>query len=351
MDGMTRPLRIDIEDGWYHITSRGLERRAIYGDEKDSKHFKELLEEMVERYGIKIHAYVLMGNHYHLLIQTPHANTSKAIQWLNVSYSIWFNLKYDRSGPLFQGRFKSILVEEEGAWALEASTYIHLNPVRVKGLGLGKQKSKAERKGMAVPTDGQVMERLKTLRGYEWSSYWAYAGYCDKPGWLTCDEIWRRAAGRRSEDKRKTYREYLEGYLRQDREEGLKERIKVALAIGSQKFREKMRGIVKGNGKEQPDVRKWQRLLPFERVISVVEAKKSGAWQEFRDKKSDWGRDLALWLGRRHCGLSLKELGEAVGGMEYAAVSKAVTRMGERLKEDRKLRKIAKSAESDMSNV
>ena len=105
---MARPLRVDIEDGWYHITSRGIERRRIFTEDRERKHFLELLEEMSERYRVRVHAYVLMDNHYHLLIQTPQANASQAIHWLGVSYSVWFNRRHNRVGPLFQGRFKSV---------------------------------------------------------------------------------------------------------------------------------------------------------------------------------------------------------------------------------------------------
>ena len=107
---MSRPVRIDIRGGWYHVTARGFERGVVFGDDRERAHFLELLEGMVARYRVKVHAYVLMGNHYHLLIQTPEANASRALQWLNVSYSVWFNRRRQRSGPLFQGGFKSIPV-------------------------------------------------------------------------------------------------------------------------------------------------------------------------------------------------------------------------------------------------
>ena len=85
-----------------------------------------------------VHAYVLMNNHYHLLMETPRANLSQTMQWLNVSYSVWFNRRHRRVGHLFQGRFKAILVEPE-VWGLELSRYVHLNPVRLGELGLGKE--------------------------------------------------------------------------------------------------------------------------------------------------------------------------------------------------------------------
>ena len=130
---MARPLRIIFPGAWYHVTSRGQERRPIFLDDRDREHFLELLEVMVSRFRVRVHAYVLMDNHYHLLLETPEANLSRAIQWLNVSYAAWFNCRHRRSGHLTQGRFKAILVEQT-AWALELSVYVHLNPVRVAGL-------------------------------------------------------------------------------------------------------------------------------------------------------------------------------------------------------------------------
>ena len=88
---MARPLRVDRANGWYHVTARGIERRDIFVDTRSREHFLELLEETTLRFRLKVHAYVLMSNHYHLVVQTPEANLSRAIQWLNVSYVAWFN--------------------------------------------------------------------------------------------------------------------------------------------------------------------------------------------------------------------------------------------------------------------
>ena len=111
---MARPLRIEVENGWHHVTARGNERRAIFRDDTDRRRFLGLLAEVTTRHGLVIAAYVLMDNHYHLVVRTPLANLSRAIQWVNVSYSIAFNRRHRRSGHLFQGRFiKSVLVDEE----------------------------------------------------------------------------------------------------------------------------------------------------------------------------------------------------------------------------------------------
>src|SRR6266498_1999484 len=133
---MARPLRLERAGGWYHITARGNERRPVYRDDRDRQHFCELLEEMVSRFQVQLHCFVLMENHYHLLLELRESNLSRALQWLNVSYSVWFNRRHRRSGHLFQGRFKSVVVNRE-QWGLELSRYVHLNPVRVGRMGLG----------------------------------------------------------------------------------------------------------------------------------------------------------------------------------------------------------------------
>ena len=117
-------LRCNARGGWYHITTRGVGRREIFEDDRDREHFVELVGELAVRYGVVLHAYVLMGNHYHVLIETPEGNASRALQWMNVSYANWFNARHGRSGQFFQGRYRSIPVDGEGAWALTCSVYL-----------------------------------------------------------------------------------------------------------------------------------------------------------------------------------------------------------------------------------
>jgi len=110
---MARPLRLEYEGTVYHITSRGNARASIFLDKDDRSRFLEVLADVVERYGWICHAYCLMTNHYHLLIETPDASLSHGMQLLNGVYTQWFNRRRDRVGHLLQGRFKAILVEKE----------------------------------------------------------------------------------------------------------------------------------------------------------------------------------------------------------------------------------------------
>jgi REP element-mobilizing transposase RayT len=347
---MARQIRHNVEGGWYHITTRGMGRREIFLEDRDREHFVELLSGLVERYGIVLHAYVLMENHYHLLIETPHANASRALQWLNVSYAAWFNAKHRRTGPVFQQRYKGIPVDGEGSWALACSVYVHLNPVRVQSLGLGKEDRAREKAGFLPkePSRAQVAARLAKLRGHRWSSYPAYAGYSAKPGWLTCEGLWRRVGtGKGKEDGKADYRRYLEDCLRQGVEEGAFARITSAVAVGGAAFVERLRRKVPPSARSDTNARAWRRLLPFGEVVKAVETVKGEEWASFADRKGDCGRDLALYVARMNCGLSIPELA-AFAGIAPSAASKALQRMKKRLPGDRKLKAMFRKVSAEI---
>ena len=154
---MARPLRIEFPGALDHVTSRGNERRAIFRSDRDRRTFLTLLEQAATRFGWSVTAYVLMTNHFHLVIQTPEPNLSRGMQWLNGTYAARFNQRHQRAGHLFQGRFHAFLVEKEAYFA-ELLRYVVLNPVRAK-----------------------MVERPED---YRWSSYRATAGLEAAPPWL-----------------------------------------------------------------------------------------------------------------------------------------------------------------------
>jgi REP element-mobilizing transposase RayT len=128
---MSRPLRIEFAGALYHVTARGNERKPIYWEEADFALFLEVLDEVCSRFNWVIHAWCLMTNHYHLVVETPDANLSAGMRQLNGVYTLRFNGKYRRSGHLFQGRYKAIHVDKS-AYLLELSRYVVLNPVRAR---------------------------------------------------------------------------------------------------------------------------------------------------------------------------------------------------------------------------
>ena len=335
---MSRPLRIAVANGWYHVTARGNERKAIFRGDRDRAHFLELLGGLPERFGVRVAAYVLMGNHYHLIVQTPAANLSAAVQWLNVSYGIWFNRRHRRSGHLFQGRFRSILVEGAGAWLGELADYVHLNPVRVLAHGLGKAERQAEQKGLLPPpTREQVTARLTCLRTHRWSSYPAYAGYAPAPPWLDVGDILARVGGARGCGPR-AYRERVEGAVRRGVSESPWTKLRAQAVLGTEAFFRSLRP--KGDRREMAALRRMERRLEWAEVVRVVEQVQGERWAVFAGRYGDWGRDVALAVARRRCGLTLRELGERAGGMDYRAVSQAVRSLERRRHARRDLRTI-----------
>lgn len=171
---MARPWRIQFPGALYHVTARGNNRQAIFLDDPDRQCFLELLAAAVPRFGLEILAFCLMSNHYHLFLRTRLGNLSRAMQWLNTTYTVRFKRRHRRSGHFLQGRYKAVLVTEEAHW-LHLSMYIHLNPVRA---------------GLATdPAE------------YEWSSFRDYTRARSRFDWLKTEEILAEyggsAAGRR----------------------------------------------------------------------------------------------------------------------------------------------------------
>jgi len=126
---MARPLRIEYEGAFYHVTARGNERAKVFFSKKDYEKFKEYIVAASVKFGLILHAYVLMTNHYHLIVETPKKNLSRIMHFINGSYTTYLNIKRKRTGHLFQGRYKAILVDKD-SYLLELSRYLHLNPVR-----------------------------------------------------------------------------------------------------------------------------------------------------------------------------------------------------------------------------
>ena len=126
---MSRPWRIEFKGALYHLLSRGNEGSDIFKNDQDRTGFLYAVGEMSERFDVDIFAYVLMDNHYHLLVKTRQANLKKAMQWFGTTYTQRFNRRHFRSGHLFQGRYKSIIIQND-AYLLQLSYYIHRNPLR-----------------------------------------------------------------------------------------------------------------------------------------------------------------------------------------------------------------------------
>lgn len=157
---MSRPLRLEIPGGLYHVTSRGDRREDIYHDDTDRLAWLSVLGQTCERYNWRIHAWCQMSNHYHMIIETVEGNLSAGMRHVNGVYTQAVNRRHDRSGHVYQGRYKAILVERD-SYLLELSRYVVLNPVRAA--------------------------MVKHARQWKWSSYHAMIGTHPRPEWLETD--------------------------------------------------------------------------------------------------------------------------------------------------------------------
>jgi len=226
---MARPLRLEFPHAIYHVTARGNAQQDVYLDDDDRELFLGVLADVVDRYTWICHAYCLMDNHYHLLIETPNANLSLGMRQLNGVYTQRFNRRHGRVGHLFQGRFKAILVERD-AYLLELARYIVLNPLRA---------------GM-----------VKTISRYPWSSYRATMGQVDRPAWLSTDWVLSQFAKGRAVAQHRYAAFVLEGKNQPSPWPELKGQI----LLGSDGFVEKMRPLLEERS-DVLEVPRSQRLL------------------------------------------------------------------------------------------
>jgi hypothetical protein len=302
------------------------------------------------RFGLEIHGFVLMDNHYHLLLRMAgETGLSVGMHWLGVSYSVWFNRRHRRCGHLFQGRFKAVVVDFL-EWGVCLSRYIHLNPVRTKHYGLGKAARAADREGVAEPPNEElVLKRLLAMKEYRWSSHQAYCGWQKSPPWLHCGEI--LAAFGRGATARREYRRYVEEAICGGMEESPWESLVGGLVLGGEELLERVREEVRGDTTEQPEARAIRRKRGLQEIVDMVSKVKGGPWEAWRDQRGDWGRGMVMMVARRHAGVPNRILAEWVGATADSAVTHAVKRLEERMKKDRALARVYKQIEKEMSNI
>ena len=239
---MARPLRLVYPGALYHITARGNERREIYRIDDDRSAFLSILSQAVERYRLILHAYVLMNNHYHLLLETEEGNLPLAIRHLNGLYTSYFNRTHRRVGHLFQGRYKAILIEKE-SYLLELSRYIHLNPIRVK--------------------------KRTRLGSHRWSSYLDYIGKRDPPKWLMTKVV-LSSFGKSRSGPESAYQRFVEEGIQKGIDRLWEKMVGQALLGGEEFLRSIRSKIEKGRHREIPDRKHLEARPAFEQMRANV---------------------------------------------------------------------------------
>lgn len=311
---MARPLRITFPGAFYHVTSRGNEGRTVFKSRRDREKFAQYLASASQRYKAVIHVYCLMDNHYHLLVETPLGNLPQIMHHINGAYTTYFNLKRKRSGHLFQGRYKAILVAID-EYAKELSRYIHLNPVRAK--------------------------LVETPEKYDWSSYKFYIGKQKSPIWLYTNFI-LSYFGAQISDAQKGYESFVNA-LTNAHDKRLLEEVVGSTLLGSAEFIASIKdSYLAGRepDKNLPALRELSDTASMEDIFDEVES--------VAGEDRSLARDIKLYLCRRYTGTKLKDIGKHFGIGE-SGVSKAYGRLLEKIPRDAKLRTKIEEIERNLS--
>jgi REP element-mobilizing transposase RayT len=312
---MARPLRIEYQDAFYHIIQRGIERRSIFASDDDKNKFLYYLDLAHTAYAAIIHTYVLMDNHYHIILQTPKANLSKIMHYLNTSYAAYFNAKRKRRGPLYQGRYKAILIQQD-EYLHHLSRYIHLNPVRAN--------------------------ITKDPAGYPWSSYRYFTSSSTPPRWLETDFILSIF------DKNNKMSKILYSKFVRD-------------SIGSEKKiidENTIKGIILGNGDFAENIiRNFvdSRIDSEIPLINELKRKKEPSLENISSlverniiKDQRLKRRLSLYLSRKHTQKTLGNIASFYGNIKDTGVSQAFIRVERSRKEDKGLDSLIATLENEL---
>ncbi len=299
---MARPLRIEYPGAFYHVTSRGNEQKDIFKSKSDREKFISYLESASVRYGADIHAYCLMNNHYHLLIETPQGNLSQIMKHINSSYTTYFNVKRKRAGHLLQGRYKSILVDRD-AYATELSRYIHLNPVRA---GI-----------VNVPED------------YPWTSY-RYFTDENAPSWLTTGFILEYFSDRIETAKGK-YKQFVNALIKQEYLSPLLETV-ASTILGNTEF---ISAIQEQHLNSKNAHRDLPALLELKGKLSLVGIVNTA--KAFFPENERLATKAGIYICHRYSGAKLKEIGE-IFQLTESGVTRASKRFEESMVVDKKLK-------------
>ena len=320
---MARPLRIQYPNAFYHVMSRGNEEKRIFRARQDYERMRRYFREARERYGFVIYAYALMGNHFHILGETPAANLSAVMHFLNGSYTSYFNTRTDRKGHLFQGRYRSVLVEKDTC-LMELTRYIHLNPVRA---GLVNR-----------PED------------YEYTSYRA----CIDPA---CEDVvsreflWRLVSDR-IEEAPDRYRRFVESAIGRKEEDPFRGAFKGAV-LGSDAFiAETMRKVGEegGPGKGAPGGKKVPRGYDLEGISKMIGARSGAAGTE-PVKRRNFNRDLAIYAARKLTACRNREIGDFFGGLSESGVTRVCRRFENKMERDGRMKEEYEKLKGRLSDV
>jgi putative transposase len=313
---MARPLRIEYEGALYHITARGNERGKIFFTKRDYEKFKEYISVAREKFNIILHAYVLMTNHYHLIVETPEKNLSKIMHFINGSYTTYINIKRKRIGHLFQGRYKAILIDKDN-YLLELSRYLHLNPVRAK--------------------------MVQKPEEYLHSSYRSYVTeHCEDI--VSRDTILEMMSDNKK-DAPGRYQNFLESVMGEEIASPFRD-VYGGIILGKAEFIQDTLARLESESVETPEVshsRAFRSAAGLEEIISACCEHFGVSREEMVLNKRDEVRKTCIYLMKKHTCATNREISGFFGGLSDSAVAKITQKVSKQLEADKGLKERLKT--------
>lgn len=270
---MARPLRLEFEGAFWHITARGNDRRDIFLDDEDRQVFLDMLGAAIARYNWILHEYCQMTDHYHLVIETPERTLSRGMQWLNSRYAQYFNRRHNRVGHLFQGRFHAVLVDGEN-YLVTLCRYVVRNPVRAKGM---------------VTHPGE----------WPWSSYRAKAGLASPPPWLTVTNTLVEFHPTDLEAARKNYREFANAPDADDPSNSPWRKLRSRMYLADEEWIASIQAKIdeEPRSTDHPRPQRHPRRPKIDEILSAVADAAGSTAESIRRERGGRCRMAVAWLG------------------------------------------------------
>jgi len=296
---MSRPQRIEYPNAYYHVMNRGAGSRKIFNNDEERVLFLAIIAEAHIQYNIEIHSYCLMSNHYHLLIKTPFSNLGRAMRHINGVYTQRYNRLNITDGPLFRGRYKSILIDSD-AYLLQLSKYIHLNPLEAR--------------------------MVDDLSDYKWSSYQAYIGNCARPSWLFQSEIYGQLTAAANKGHR--YRLFMSDIKLNDKIRNFFGKERTSPILGDEAFINSLNPL-----NQSEEIPREDRLFNRPTINKIIEDTASEFFLEIESiilsqkgrGRKNMPRKVAMYISKKIYDYRLKEIAEAFGLAHYGAVANAIS--------------------------
>ena len=325
---MARPLRIQYTGAAYHVVCRGDDRKPVFHDDRDRHRFIEILNQSLKTYSVTLYCYVLMDNHFHFFLETPLGNLSEFMRHLNITYTSHYNRRHKRTGHLFQGRYKSILVEKD-AYAVMLSRYIHLNPVLIK-----RYQNKP------------IEERLRYLKEYPWSSLSGYLNAHMRVAYVEYTMLLDTYGGDTDKGRKAYERAIVEGLSGVIE---IADKIVGQSILGSEGFIKRFAKTDKGNAREIPSARAIGLYKAKECILEVIEEEFGVRAEEIASARNPV-RQVAMELLYSYGGMKGQEIG-ALFKVDYSTVSQNRKRLREKIENDEEVRGIFQRITSRLSIV